>query len=37
MGRGTYTVVKAGGASIGGITKRLPECAPDAPPTGRPT
>jgi len=32
MGRGTYTVVKAGGAAIGGIMKRPPECAPDAPP-----
>ena len=31
MGRGTYTVVKAGGAAIGGIMKRSPECAPDAP------
>jgi predicted enzyme related to lactoylglutathione lyase len=32
MGRGTYTVVKAGGAGIGGIMKQSPECAPDAPP-----
>ena len=31
MGQGTYTVVKAGGAGIGGIMKRPPECAPDAP------
>jgi uncharacterized protein len=32
MGRGTYTVVKAGGAGIGGIMKPRPERAPDAPP-----
>ena len=32
MGQGTYTVIKAGGAGIGGIMKRPPECAPDASP-----
>ena len=37
MGQGTYTVIKAGGAGIGGIMKRPPNAPPTHRPTGGPT